>query len=98
MGKVIDQIQYSFKATSTMALVIGLKLIIGGLVGFTLALSGQQIFDYTNFSLFLVVITTYLVFFRISRSWGAVPLLVFGLICVLTGLLLRMYILIAPGS
>lgn len=98
MGKVIDQIQYSFKSTSNFALVIFLKLLIGGLIGLTLALSGQQIFNYSNFSLFLVIVTTYMAFFRLSRSWGAVPLLVFGLICVLTGLLLRMYILIAPGA
>lgn len=67
-------------------------------MGLTLALIGQEIIGYEtiSFSLVIVVVTT--AFLRAARRWNLMGVLIFDLICVLIGMLLRMYILIAPGA
>ena len=37
-------------------------------------------------------------FWRVSRGWGFPALFVFDLIAALVGLLLRLYVMVAPGA
>ena len=78
-----------------------MKLVSGGVVGFTLALIVQEILGQPN-ELTLAFVFTFCVtlgvFWRLTRSWGLSAVLVFDLIAVLTGLLLRMYVMIAPNA
>lgn len=98
MAQFIEDLQVKLKGSSSNLLLIFLKLLIGCTLGLVFSLVGQQIAGYGDFAFFLVIIATIMTFYRISRSWQFVPVLVFALICVLIGLLLRMYILIAPGA
>jgi hypothetical protein len=66
--------------------------------GLTFALVGQEILLYGNFSFFFVITAMTLGFLRLSRSWGTSKVLVFDVICILVGMLLKMYILVAPGA
>lgn len=98
MAQFIEDLQVKLKSSSSNILLILLKLLIGCTLGLVFSLVGQQISGYGDFAFFLVIIVTAMAFWRVARAWSFVPVLVFALICVLIGLLLRMYILIAPGA
>jgi hypothetical protein len=98
MAQFIEDLQVKLKNSSSNLALVLLKVFIGGVLGLVFSLVGQQIAGYGDFAFFLVIIVTLMAFYRISRPWNFVPVLVFSLICVLIGLLLRMYILIAPGA
>lgn len=66
-------------------------------MGLTVALIGEEIIGYRIFSFLLVVFVMTGVVVRVSKKWNWIGLLIFDLICILIGLVLRMYILIAPG-
>lgn len=94
---MIGNAQERFKTTSNAFALITFKVITGLFLGLTLALIGDQIIDYGNISFTLVLLVTAGAIVRVSRAWTWMHLLIFNLVCVLIGLLLYMYILIAPG-
>jgi hypothetical protein len=98
MGQFIEDLQIKFKNSSTNISLVIAKLFVGFVLGLTFSIIGQQIFQYGDASVLLVIIVSMIAFYRVVKPWRFVPLLVFSLICVLIGLLLRMYIMIAPGS
>lgn len=98
MSQFIEDMQFRFKNSSTSIALVLAKLFVGFVLGLTFSIIGQQIFQYGDFSFIIVIAVTMTLFFRLSRQWRFMPLMVFSLICVLIGLLLRMYIMIAPGS
>lgn len=63
-----------------------------------MALIGKELIQYGTFSFVLVIVVVTLTLLRIFKYWNWGKLLVFDLICILVALLLRMYILIAPGA
>lgn len=98
MAQFIEDLQVKLKNSSSSFGLVVLKLFVGFLLGLVFSLVGQQIANYGDFAFFFVIIVTMMAFYRISKPWRFVPVLVFSLICVLIGLLLHMYILIAPGA
>jgi|SRR6185312_5950513 len=98
MGSLISNVQDRFKTSTQMVLLLVLRLLTGLFLGLTLALIGQEIVQYEVFSFVLVTVVVVATLMRITRAWTWTHLFIFNLICVLIGLLLRMYILIAPGA
>lgn len=98
MGNLISNVQDKFKTSSSALALIGMRLLTGLFLGLTLALIGQEIVQYEVFSFVLVTVVVVATLMRITRAWSWTHLFIFNLICVLIGLLLRMYILIAPGA
>jgi hypothetical protein len=93
--------QQGLKQTSTDFALLLVKLVSGGVIGFTLALIVQEVLGQPNELTLAFVFTfsaTLGVFWRLTRSWGLSAILVFDLIAVLTGLLLRLYVMIAPNA
>ncbi|MBO9668450.1 MAG: hypothetical protein J7501_16745 [Bdellovibrio sp.] len=88
--------QEGVKSTTMSLLHIGLRLITGFLVGMTLALIGQELIGYGTFALIFAVIVVMAVLMKIMSPWSFGQILIFDLIVVLVGMLLRMYILVAP--
>lgn len=74
------------------------RLVSGIVLGLTFALIGDQILDYGTLAFLFVIVAVSTAFMKISRGWRVVGVLVFDLVCVLVGMLLRLYILIAPGQ
>lgn len=95
--ETIGSLQDRVKSSSSSVGLVIVKVITGLILGLTFALIGQEVLDYGWFSFILVIVVTLTALLRIMRSWNWAPLLIFNLICVLIGLVLRMYILIAPG-
>ncbi len=74
------------------------KLLVGLALGLVFALTGREVTNYGDLSFLLVTVITIATFFRVTRPWRWSALAVFALICVLLGLLLKMYIMVAPGA
>ena len=98
MANFISNAQERFKTSSSAISLLAFKAISGAVLGLTLALIGEEIIRYGVFSFVLVTVVTTGCLLRIAKSWTWTHILIFDLIYVLIGLVLRMYILIAPGS
>jgi len=97
MAGVISNFQDRVKTSSNAISLLVFKAITGLCLGLTLALIGDQVIDYGWFSFILVIVVTIGASLKVMKSWTWLHVFIFNLICVLIGLLLRMYILIAPG-
>ena len=98
MAQFVENMQQTFKKTSSSVALMSCKVLTGIFLGLTFTLIFQEIFDYGNllFTFVLVLVTG--AFVKIGKSWNWKTLLTFNLICVLIGLLLRLYVLVAPGA
>jgi hypothetical protein len=97
MGQLIDNMQTKIKAGSTSLLAFALRLCSGLLFGLTITIIGQTIFNYSTLLYVFVLLITLSVFMRLTRSWAWTGLLLLDLIFALIAMLLRMYIVVAPG-
>ncbi|MCB0413145.1 MAG: hypothetical protein KDD50_02345 [Bdellovibrionales bacterium] len=98
MSQYMQNMQLKLKSSSNGMVLLGFKLLSGLILGLTFALIGEEIIGYGKFSFTFVVILSIFGLLRIAKKWRYVGVFVFDLVCVLIGLLLRMYILIAPGA
>lgn len=88
--------QEGVKSTSISLLHFSLRFLTGIFLGLVLALIGQELLGYGMFSLLFVIVVTVAVALKVLSTWSIGHILIFDLICVLVGMLLRMYILVAP--
>lgn len=102
MAELAGRLQSQFKKTSGDLLLFSVKLVSGAVLGLTAALILQVVLGHEegeNLIAFVFVITiTAAVFLRLVKSWGISAVLVFDLICVLVGMLLKLYIMTAPDA
>ncbi len=98
MSNFTDTLQHKIKTSSAGIATFVLKVVSGFVLGLTFALIGEQATGYGTIGFILVLLVTTLVFVKITKPWTVVPVLVFDLVMILIGLLLRMYILVAPGA
>lgn len=98
MGQMLEDLQYKLKASSSSLALVFFKLVSGLALGLTLALILEEIMGYGMLAFVFVIVATAGAFFKLAKNLQFVGVAVFDLICVLIGLLLRMYILIAPGG
>lgn len=98
----VGKMQGSIRKTSTDLTLLGLKLVSGGILGLTFALIMQEILGKADgenlLAFFFMIVVTTGVFVRVTKSWGFAGVLVFDLVGVLLGLVLRLYIMVAPGA
>src|SRR6185312_5318472 len=97
MTSLISGFQDRVKTSSNTIALLIFKMVTGFFLGLTLALIGDQIIDYGWFSFVLVIVVTIGACLKIMKAWSWLHVFIFNLICVLIGVLLYMYILIAPG-
>jgi hypothetical protein len=97
MANIITHAQERFKTSTNAMGLLAFKLLSGLFIGLTLALIAQEIIQYGIISLVFVIVVVTSCLLKIVKSWSWSHVFIFDLICVLIGLLLRMYILIAPG-
>lgn len=98
MNRYVLVVQNNLKKSSGSVFTFLWKFFSGLIVGLTLALIGQEVMQYGNLLFTFVTIMTVIVFMSIARSWNVWTVGIFNLVCVLLGLLLRMYALVAPGA
>lgn len=102
MSEMIGRVQEHFKSTSSDVALFMLRLVSGLVIGLVFAEVMQEIMgkaDGENLIAFLfVIIISTVVFLRVTKTWGLAGVLVFDLVAVLLGLVLRLYIMVAPGA
>lgn len=77
--------------------LLSCKIVSGLVLGLTFSLVGQEVFQYGPLLFGFVIVAITSVFYRLSKSWGPIGLLIFDLLCILAALLIRMYVVVAPG-
>ncbi len=97
MGNLINNVQDRIKTSTNVAALLTFKVFTGLYLGLTLALIGDEVIGYGWFSFLLVMAVVVGSLLKVARAWTWMHMMIFNLICVLILLLLRMYILIAPG-
>jgi hypothetical protein len=102
MAEMVGRMQTQLKKTSSDLLLFSLKFVSGAVLGLTVADIMQVILGHAegeNLIAFVFVITvTTGVFLRLAKGWGMTAVLVFDLVCVLVGMLLKLYIMVAPDA
>lgn len=102
MSELIGRMQSQIKRTSGDLFLFTLKLISGAVLGLTFALVMQEMLGHQEgtelLSFFFVIVVGTAAFLKIAKRWSFTSVLVFDLICVLLGLVLRLYIMLAPGA
>ena len=97
MTTMISNFQDRVKTSTNAMALVGTKAASGAILGLTLALIGDEIIGYGWFSFALVIVVATGTLLKITKAWSWTQLAIFDLISVLVGLILHMYILIAPG-
>lgn len=102
MSELVGKMQSQLKKTSSDVFLFAIKLVSGAVLGLTFALVMQEILGKSEsenlLAFFFVIVVTAGVFLRLSKAWGLAAILIFDLICVLLGMVLRLYIMVAPGA
>lgn len=96
LGQVAGQVQDGVKNTSVSLVGLALKIMTSFLVGLTIALIGQEMMAYGNFSFIFVMTVVFALIFKLIAKWSVGSVLLFDLFLVLISLLLRLYIQVAP--
>jgi hypothetical protein len=101
MSEMVGRMQDNLKKTSGDLFLFCLKFLSGGVLGLTFALVMQEALgkaeDENLLGFFFVIIVTTGAFLRISKAWGLTATLIVNLVLILIGMILRMYIMVAPG-
>jgi len=102
MSEMVDRMHTQFRKTSGDLALFSLKLISGIVIGLTLGLITQVALgggEGENLLAFILVLAvTVGVFMRLAKNWSITVVLVFDLICILVGMLLKLYIMVAPDA
>ena len=75
-----------------------LKFLTGLVLGTTFSLIFRTVLEYGDILFIAIIVLVTFLFLRLSRNWKFTTIIVFDLSCILLALLLRMYILVAPGA
>ena len=97
MSNFIDNVQDRVKTGSKNLTVFFLRTFSGLILGLVFALAGQELLKFGTFVFWFITLVVIGVVLRASQNWTAYGVFLFDLVCVLIGLLLRMYIFLAPG-
>ena len=97
MSKFMQNVQLRVKFSFYYMFLLFLRLLSGATLGVTMSVAGSELFGYGEVGFWLIIVAATALFLRASGKWSAWGVLFFDLVCVLLGLLLRMYVLMAPG-
>lgn len=98
MSEIVQKMQFRIKSSSFNIFTFSLKIFTGCVLGLTFALIGQEMIGYGDLAFFLFITVVAGAFLKIAKKWNFMGVLLFDVVCILVGMLLRMYILIAPGA
>ncbi len=98
MAQISHVIQEKMKNSSLHFGIGILRLFSGMILGLTFALIADEILKLGVVSFLFIIVSVTYAFMKISKSWRLMNVVVFDLVCVLLGMLIRLYILTAPGE
>lgn len=92
----MEAVKQTVKSTGYRFLVLMIRLLTGFFLGLTLSFIAQELVHFGMTSLILITTVITASFLKISSQWTITRILIFDLICILVGQILKMYILLAP--
>ena len=95
---MIKNIQGKIKDSSRGLGLLLARVVSGLLIGLTIALIFKQLTSIGHFVFTFIIVLSVGAFISLSQKWRFTGVLLFNLFCVMTAMLLRMYILLAPGQ
>ena len=98
MGQMINKMQFQVKRSSSDLGTYFLRVMTGGWIGMVFAHFFQMIFQYEIFLFLFVIVLMTGAIVRITKGWGVFSVVILNLFCILVGVLLQMYVQIAPGA
>lgn len=95
---MLKKTQIRIKESGKSVTLFIVKVISGMLIGLTTALVIKGFTSLGYFSFAFVVVAMTGAFLKLSQKWKFQGVLLFNLFCVMAAMLLRMYVLVAPGE
>jgi len=96
MVKLREVVHVKFAESSSSFITFVVRVLSGFVIGLTFAIIGDEIFSYETWLFTFVVMSVIGVFLRVTKRWAVMIVLLFDLLMVAMGLLLKLYILRAP--
>lgn len=97
MSQLIAGIQSKLKVTSAGLALLLFKFVSGLIVALTVTLILEEMIKFGPLSFVFLMTLITVVFLRLVKPLGFWGMTLLDLFCILIALLLRMYVLIAPG-
>lgn len=98
MGEMINKVQFQVKKSSSDLGTYFFRVMTGGWIGMVFAHFFQMIFEFENFLFMFVIVLMTGAIVRVTKGWGFFSVVILNLFCILIGILLQMYVTIAPGA
>ncbi len=96
MTRVTQQMQDNVRVTVTGIFGWFLKILSAAALAFTITIIAQEVLKFALLAFLFVMIVITGTIVRLIQKWTILNVLAFDLLCVLVGLGLKMYILLAP--
>lgn len=93
----MEAVRQTMKSAGYKFIAFALRLLTGFFLGLTLAFIAQELVHFGMIGLLLLTTVVTASFLKISSNWSMSKILIFDLVCILVGQILKMYILLAPG-
>jgi hypothetical protein len=98
MSEFLENMQDTLRRNSQSIGLFVLRFISGIFWGVVLTLIMQQVLGYGQLLFWFVIVLITALVVKLTKSWKWTGVVVLDFVLILMGLLLKMYILIAPGS
>lgn len=102
MSEFVGKMQMQLKKSSGDLATWVVKIISGGFLALTLSLIIQEIMGKADgeapISFLFTIVAFTAIFLRIAKKWSLFGVLVFDLVCILVGMMLCLYIMVAPNA
>ena len=98
MSRLGNQMQQGVKRSSSSLGLFSLRLVTGLILGLVFAIAGDAFFQYSDFMFYFFVVLTTGIVLRVTRRMAWPGVIILDVFCVLVALLLRFYVVVAPGA
>lgn len=102
MSEFVGKVGMQFKKSSSDLLTWVVKFISGAFLALTLSLVVQEIMGKAEgeatLSFIFMIVAFMAIFLRVAKKWNLAAVLIFDLVCILIGMVLTLYIMMAPNA
>lgn len=102
MSEFVGKVGMQFKKSSSDLLTWVVKFVSGAVLALTLSLVVQEIMGKSEgqapLSFIFMIVAFLAIFLRVSKKWNLAGVLIFDLVCILLGMVLSLYIMMAPNA
>ncbi len=102
MSEFVNRVQGGIKKSTEELVTFAVKLTSGVIMALAVSLVVQELLgkpsNEMNLSFLFVIFLVLFSFLRIAKKWTITSVLIFDLVFVLVGMILRLYIMTAPGA